>query len=117
VARTLVGLLTVASGAGGVVIVVRAMSDRAAALARSGPLTDAHFVDTPSFGVWPYVALLGGVLIIAAGLLVVVRGRSWAAMSSRYDAPVERVPVGEASLWDSLDRGEDPTTEGSGSGG
>jgi hypothetical protein len=56
-------------------------------------------------------------LLTAAGLLVVVRGRSWAAMSTRYDAPAERSRHGEASLWEALDRGEDPTKAGSEGGG
>jgi hypothetical protein len=56
-------------------------------------------------------------LLVAAGLLIVVRGRSWASMSSRYDAPAQRPREGEASLWEALDRGEDPTKEGTGTGG
>lgn len=63
--------------------------------------------------IWPYVALVGGALIIAGGVLVMVRGRTWPAMGRRYDAPAR----GGASTanrtggdpWTALDRGEDPT--------
>ncbi|WP_158088540.1 Trp biosynthesis-associated membrane protein [Thermoactinospora rubra] len=57
--------------------------------------------------VWPAVAVVGGVLTLAGGLLAVVRGGRWAGMSDRYGrrAPRER----DTSLWEALDRGEDPT--------
>jgi hypothetical protein len=32
-------------------------------------------------------------------------------MGARYDAPTTPRPAGEASLWEALDRGEDPTAE------
>ncbi|MBC7375655.1 MAG: Trp biosynthesis-associated membrane protein, partial [Frankiales bacterium] len=50
---------------------------------------------------------------------IAVRGRRWAALSARYDAPAARAeqePDSEVSasrqeraLWEALDRGEDPT--------
>jgi uncharacterized membrane protein (TIGR02234 family) len=70
---------------------------------------------------WPVVAVLGGVLGIAAGLLAVVRGRRWPAMGRRYErpdgtasGPVRPVPAATdeqraQSAWTALDRGEDPT--------
>ncbi|MCX4749667.1 TIGR02234 family membrane protein [Kitasatospora sp. NBC_01287] len=67
---------------------------------------------------WPWVALLGGLLLAAAGLLTLLRGRAWPSMGSRYDAPVAKKsaaakPAGAVSspaeLWKALDRGEDPT--------
>ena len=92
IGRLLVGLLIAAAGVGIVAVVVRALAD------------------TAGLGAWPYVAIVGGVLLVAAGGLVVARGRSWTSMSARYDAPAQK-PRGEASLWEALDRGEDPTDE------
>lgn len=71
---------------------------------------------------WPWVAALGGIMLLLAGLLVVGRGRDWPGMSSRYDAPGASGAAGKgragratpgpetpADLWKALDRGEDPT--------
>lgn len=73
---------------------------------------------------WPVLAVVGAVLLVAAGLLVATRGSRWSALSERYDAPVagggRPPPVAavegagdvrpDKALWDDLDRGEDPTT-------
>jgi uncharacterized membrane protein (TIGR02234 family) len=98
-----------------------------------GDLGGAGVVDGT---LWPVVAVLGALLLVAAGALVTVRGRHWSALSERYDAPVigarggrepvpadspadsptdsptDKAPVAptDKALWDDLDRGEDPTT-------
>jgi hypothetical protein len=73
---------------------------------------------------WPVAAALGGLILAAAGVLVVWRGRRWPALGARY----ERRPAGAADptrrreraagdpggdpggdAWAALDRGEDPT--------
>lgn len=63
--------------------------------------------------IWWVVSLAGGMLLAAAGLLTVVRGRRWPGMSSRYDRPgAAPAPRADdpASLWKALDRGDDPTS-------
>ncbi|RCW43215.1 putative membrane protein (TIGR02234 family) [Halopolyspora algeriensis] len=55
---------------------------------------------------------LGAVLLLAAGLLIVVRARSMPAMGAKYSAPAtakreSRDP--DRRLWEALDAGEDPT--------
>jgi uncharacterized membrane protein (TIGR02234 family) len=108
--RLVVGALVLAAGAGVVAVIVRVLVDPARAVARSEPFRlDPRVGGSPDLGAWPYLALLGGVLIAAGGLLIAVRGRRWATLSARYDAPATPEPVGEASLWAALDRGEDPT--------
>ncbi|MDX6197048.1 MAG: hypothetical protein QOJ79_199 [Actinomycetota bacterium] len=108
--RAVIGGLLAAAGLGIVGVVGRALADPDAAIRRSRPFVDVHFARGASLGPWPYVALLGALLVAAAGVVVAVRGRSWAAMSERYDAPARTSP-GEGSLWEALDRGEDPTNE------
>jgi uncharacterized membrane protein (TIGR02234 family) len=69
--------------------------------------------------VWPVLAVIGGVLGVAAGLATVVRGRRWPAMGRRYERPADPgatrpAPTEEQrgqSAWTALDRGEDPTEE------
>lgn len=67
---------------------------------------------------WPWVALVGSLLLVAAGLLAVRYGRGWPAMGSRYEAPTRKTPARNpatgatgtpSDLWQALDRGEDPT--------
>jgi uncharacterized membrane protein (TIGR02234 family) len=107
--RVAVGVLLASAGAGIVAVVLRALVDPDAAIRRAGPLTDAVAARGAGLGGWPYVAMVGGALLVAAGLLVAVRGRSWASMSARYDAPAPQPR--EGSFWEALDRGEDPTDE------
>ena len=70
---------------------------------------------------WPVLAVVAGLLGVAAGLLVVLRGRGWPAMGRRYERPA-RTPAprrgapaarptrtAPQAAWRALDRGEDPT--------
>lgn len=114
-ARTGVGVLLTAFGVLIAVLsplavrhahVVSAAADRTNLTRLTGDLT-VHV------GGWWIAALAGGILLAAAGLLTVVRGRRWPGMSARYDRPGTAPRVGDdpASLWKSLDRGDDPTSE------
>lgn len=65
---------------------------------------------------WPVLCALAGVVVAAVGGLTVRRGRSWPTMGTRYERSPERAAARssgsaptEASLWDAIDRGEDPT--------
>ncbi|WP_440097881.1 Trp biosynthesis-associated membrane protein [Streptosporangium sp. H16] len=73
--------------------------------------------------VWPILASAGGLLLLAGGVAVILRGGRWPGMSGRYDrqgpgpggtanrpAPAERA-LGERALWDALDEGTDPTAD------
>jgi uncharacterized membrane protein (TIGR02234 family) len=63
--------------------------------------------------------VVAGLLGVAAGLLVVVRGRRWPGMGRRYERadaaaprPVVRTDEERAqAAWQALDRGEDPTED------
>jgi len=61
---------------------------------------------------WPVLAGLGALLTLAGGIAVVVRGGRWTAMSERYErSSGQAAPkaADDRSLWDALDRGDDPT--------
>jgi uncharacterized membrane protein (TIGR02234 family) len=118
--RLLVGALLAASG---LTVAVRAAGwvtgpDAGTALLL---LTDAGRVSGVPPGtavaasadpVWPALAVLGGLALLAAGVTAVLRARRWPGMSARYEAPAAAVarPATEPSaVWDALDRGDDPT--------
>ncbi|MGZ6793314.1 MAG: Trp biosynthesis-associated membrane protein, partial [Mycobacteriales bacterium] len=112
--RVLVGVLVLAAGVGVVVVVARALADglqqrglRELSGCRAAGCTDV--VTSPG---WAWLAVAGGLLLVASGALVAVRGRGWAALSSSYQPPAaraEQAPVTDKGVWDALDRGEDPT--------
>lgn len=65
---------------------------------------------TTSLTGWPALALVAVLLVAAGGLLVAVRGRRWAALSSAYTAPTgDRPAAARRDAWDRLDDGDDPT--------
>ncbi len=61
---------------------------------------------------WQVAAVLGALVIVLAGLATAWRGTRWPVMSARFERPGQR-PVrratDSATLWESLNRGEDPT--------
>jgi uncharacterized membrane protein (TIGR02234 family) len=79
-------------------------------------------------GAWPSVALAGGLLGVAVGALVVLRGRTWPAMGRRYEraagpteaaarvAPARTDEDRAQDAWKAMDRGEDPTDPPGGAG-
>lgn len=62
---------------------------------------------------WPYIALVGWVILLAASIVVFATWRGWKAGGRRYrtehdDVPHEG-PVDAVDSWDDLSRGTDPT--------
>jgi uncharacterized membrane protein (TIGR02234 family) len=71
---------------------------------------------------WHVAVIVGALLIFAAGLVTALRGQDWPVMSTRYDAPGARAEAAAgagkparaadaASMWESLNGGEDPTED------
>ncbi len=75
---------------------------------------------------WQAAVIVGALLIFAAGLATALRGQDWPVMSARYDAPGAREtapadgaagqaraarPADAASMWESLNGGQDPTED------
>ena len=80
-----------------------------------GPANDAVGSSGVS-GAWSVLTSLCGALVLLAGVLIAWRGASWAGMSARYSRtpdPIEDAAAAKAranaSLWNSLDEGSDPT--------
>ncbi|MGY1803957.1 Trp biosynthesis-associated membrane protein [Blastococcus sp. SYSU D00922] len=115
-----VALLAVRSA--GRVVVGLLMAVAGGVLAWSGIRALAGGLDVDGAAVeiiasWPVLAVLAGLLGAAAGVVVVLRGRSWPGMGRRYErtpegAPPPREQTDEdrsQTAWKALDRGEDPT--------
>ncbi|HJQ43335.1 MAG TPA: Trp biosynthesis-associated membrane protein [Jatrophihabitantaceae bacterium] len=71
-----------------------------------------------SHRVWPWLSTVSGLLIVVAGVLIAARGHTWATLSARYEAPTAATQDDDvararrdASMWQSLDRGDDPTDQ------
>jgi uncharacterized membrane protein (TIGR02234 family) len=113
--RRAVGVLLVAAGAGVVLTTVRVVADPGAAAfgAVRGQSVDAAAAAAASYSVagpWPWVALLGGLLVAVAGAGTVWLSRTWPAMGARYEAPgADARGDRPVDAWTALDRGEDPT--------
>ncbi|MGW3246381.1 TIGR02234 family membrane protein [Streptomyces sp. NPDC001070] len=120
--RLVVGVLLALCGAGALAAALTALGDTtaldAAAAAASG--LKHTTVTAVSTSAWPLVSAAGGALILLAGVVAVLRARTWPGMSSRYDRDTPRAArPGSAprvtaeerpeELWKALDRGEDPT--------
>jgi uncharacterized membrane protein (TIGR02234 family) len=116
----LAGVLAALAGAGIVASVVGVLVDPRGAAApavpaatgRAGPLPGAA---SPS--VWVWLALVGGLVAVAGGLVAAVRAGGWPVPGRRFETDTARrraAPTGDAgedpvAAWDALSRGEDPT--------
>ena len=78
--RAVVGVVLLLTGAAVVAAVLA--PDLAAATMRAEAVSGR--VRTTA---WPALTAVGGGLLAAAGVLTAVRGRSWSALGSRYEAP------------------------------
>ncbi|SPL98476.1 Tryptophan-associated membrane protein [[Actinomadura] parvosata subsp. kistnae] len=115
--RRLVGALLALCGAGAAAATWTALSGDNVTdwLREQNVLHGATDLPWESAPLWPAVAAAGAVLMVAGGILAVVRGGGWAGMSARYSreagAPAKETAQvkDDKALWDALDRGDDPT--------
>ncbi len=118
--RRLVGVVVLLSGVGLVWRCVEAAS--AVSTRRARVLVTDHHPTVDASAMIPRVTVhtgwvaLGaacGVLVVVAGALIAWRGHRWPAMSARYERrpaqPERSAQARASSLWNELDRGEDPT--------
>ncbi len=119
--RVLVGLLAaVAGGVLGWSGLRTLVTDADATAAGVVAVTPGSTTTASVQAAWPVLGLLAGLLAVAAGLLTVLRGRTWPGMGRRYErpataaaAPPRRATDEDRALdaWRALDRGEDPTAD------
>jgi uncharacterized membrane protein (TIGR02234 family) len=117
----LAGTVAALAGAGVVASVIGVLADPRGAAAsavpgatgRAGPLPGAATASP-----WVWLALVGGLLVVAGGLVAAVRGGRWSVPGRRFETgtdpaggPAGPRAAGEdpVAAWDALSRGEDPT--------
>ena len=114
--RRAVAVLGVLASAGALAATLAAWSDvpdRLVAEFASAGVADAE----ASLTVWFWLALLGGVLSLAATVLAVLLTPAWPEMGRRYDSPAAGATTPDApaeeqsslDLWKAMDEGRDPT--------
>ncbi|WP_158220912.1 Trp biosynthesis-associated membrane protein [Kineosporia sp. R_H_3] len=130
--RYVVAVLLALCGAGLVAVPMSARADgfagaAADAVARA---TGARITDgggfTASTTVWPSVCAAAGLLVLAGAVVALLRARTWAGPSRRYEVPAvagTAAPAGAAGAgaatardraydaWDALSEGGDPTAD------
>lgn len=129
VIRLVLGLLAVVLGGSVVLASSMPLGDPVAAVSAAvadatgvaGAEPTAELVAAATASAWPSAAIAGGLLIAAAGVVVLVTGRAWAT-SRRYgggarlaaDGARAHVPASDRAVddWDGLSRGDDPTDDG-----
>lgn len=130
--RVVLGVLEIVLGGCLVLAAWLALADPVAAVSASvteatgvaGDGPTAELVGAAVATAWPAVALVGGVLVAAAGGLVLATGTRWPGSSRRYRSglePADGAPAVERGAaeravddWDELSRGDDPTDDTTG---
>lgn len=115
--RWIASIITLVAGVVGVAVVLAPVRHPAEVLADVATTMTGHTGDRTiqaSLTIWPWVGLLGSVLLVLTGVLAILGARTWSGLSTAYDAP-GRTTVRARSDWDMLSDGEDPTDLSDGS--
>lgn len=109
--RRLLGALVAAMGVATIAVALTVRPGEADLASRkpelSRVLTDQVDVTT---GPAPWVALIGGIALLAAGLVTVLTAHTWRRATSRYErAAPARTADTQVDQWKAIDAGEDPT--------
>lgn len=123
VLRWILGGLVVVIGAVTVMTSVVALADPVRAVSRlvteltgvagTSSTSDLIAPSDLSVTVWPWIAILAGVLTAVAGIGVIVTARRWPTSARRFETRVVEaetgLPVDSVERWDALSGGDDPT--------
>jgi len=113
--RRIIGAGIAVAGLAAAVAVGRVAADlRSSALDWALSSSDGTATTSVTGTVAPWLALVGCLLVVLAGLVVLLRGHRWPVLGASYERrravePAVEQPEGGRTAWDALDRGEDPT--------
>lgn len=121
IGRYLVGAVLALAGAGTVYAIADRLSSLDQALHQQagaqGLGSDTKIVNI-DYNLWPYLTILGGVILCLAGIYTLWRGGSWSGLGNRYEAPTAQAAAAKPAtgqavtardLWDAQGRGSDLT--------
>lgn len=118
--RMVLAVVQAALGAAVVSSSALALSDPVAASARiitettgvAGSSGIAGLVSETTPTVWPFVALVVGVVSFLSGVAIIATSRRWPSPTRKYDAATPAAPAVDDTVsdWDRLSDGTDPTS-------
>ncbi|NYF99580.1 Trp biosynthesis-associated membrane protein [Janibacter cremeus] len=122
IARWVSILAMIGVGVGVIALSVRAVLSAPAVLgvvAAEGSGTTGTLEATGSASAWPWVAVIGAVVLLLAAVGAVLGGSRWGALGGKYERPTGDDPTqaggarGERvdSDWDRVTRGDDPSVD------
>ncbi len=107
-ARRVLSVLIAAAGAGALIATIRVIVDPTHVARGSSKVRSAGAFASAHLAFPPYLAVVGGLMIVAGAIVGVLYAGSWPGPTPRYERAAARAarPV---DTWEALDRGEDPT--------
>ena len=107
--HALIGVLAAASSVIAILNPIRAsLPAVTAVVGESGLTAVSALVTSVSLTVWPWVAVLLGVLTAALGIVTLATARRWPGPTRKYESAPSR-DDSPAAHWDALSAGDDPT--------
>lgn len=113
VLRRILGVLVTVLAAGALASAGAVLARPAASYRGSGVAGVGEVGSAVSRTAWPFLSVLGLLLLAGVGVATAVAGGTWPGLGRRYQAPRAGGPpergTGPGADWDDLDAGRDPT--------
>lgn len=113
VIETLIGIVALVTAITAIVSPVAASASTiTAATAVSGSASISAIVVSVGIALWPWLAIITGVMVAAVGLCVVILSPRWAGPTRKYESSESTADDDTSTpfgAWDSLSGGSDPT--------
>lgn len=106
--RRILAVLITAAGVGVVIVVIGVLADPTGVARRSNKVKTAGELASAHLTAAPFLALIGGLLVVFGGLTAALLGGRWPGPTPRYERIAARAgrPL---DPWEALESGQDPT--------